>query len=214
MYQDQVVILQHCSEEEVQQLVQYAYTGELELARPQLGGWVAAMSSLQLVGLQQLQLEAGQLQDAAEDLSMKPRTPAHQEAALQHQQQHQQHQQQPPPAKRAKLEAPAGPEAAAAPSPAHDTKPETFLRRTLLSLPSQVQSCQVTSKGGSSCPAAAGDKSPAGVSKLPSWSQAQLQDAIEAVITQRLRFTQASARWAHSTAHSTARSTTQYRVLT
>ena len=208
-----MVILQHCSEEEVQQLVQYAYTGELELARPQLGGWVAAMSSLQLVGLQQLQLEAGQLQDAAEDLSMKPRTPAHQEAALQHQQQHQQHQQQPPPAKRLKLEAPPGPEAAAAPSPAHDTKPETFLRRTLLSLPSQVQSCQVTSKG-SSCPAAAGDKSPAGVSKLPSWSQAQLQDAIEAVITQRLRFTQASARWAHSTAHSTARSTTQYRVLT
>ena len=197
------MILQHCSEEEVQQLVQYAYTGELELARPQLGGWVAAMSSLQLVGLQQLQLEAGQLQDAAEDLSMKPRTPAHQEAALQQQQQHQQHQQQPPPAKRAKLEAPAGPEAAAAPSPAHDTKPETFLRRTLLSLPSQVQSCQVTSKGGSSCPAAAGDKSPAGVSKLPSWSQAQLQDAIEAVITQRLRFTQASARWAHSTSHST-----------
>ena len=208
------MILQHCSEEEVQQLVQYAYTGELELAGPaQLGGWVAAMSSLQLVGLQQLQLEAGQLQDAAEDLSMKPRTPAHQEAAQQQQQQPQQHQQQPPPAKRAKLEAPAAPEAAAAPSPAHDTKPETFLRRTLLSLPSQVQSCQVTSKG-SSCPAAAGDKSPAGVSKLPSWSQAQLQDAIEAVITQRLRFTQASARWAHSTSHSTARSTAQYRVLT
>merc|ERR1719336_152779 len=118
---------------------------------------------------------------------MKPRTPAHQEATQQQQQQ----QQQPPPAKRAKLEAPAGPEAAAAPSPAHDAKPETFLRRTLLSLPSQVQSCQVSSKG-SSYPAAAGDKSPAGVSKLPSWSQAQLQDAIEAVITQRLRFTQAS----------------------
>ena len=31
--------------------------------------------------------------------------------------------------------------------------------------------------------------------KLPSWSQSQLQDAIEAVITQRLRFTQASARY-------------------
>ena len=32
-------------------------------------------------------------------------------------------------------------------------------------------------------------------SKLPTWSQAQLQDAIESVITQRLRFTQASARY-------------------
>ena len=31
--------------------------------------------------------------------------------------------------------------------------------------------------------------------KLPSWSQSQLQDAIESVITQRLRFTQASARY-------------------
>ena len=36
--QDQVVILQHCSEEQLQQLVQYAYTGQLELAGPaQLG---------------------------------------------------------------------------------------------------------------------------------------------------------------------------------
>ena len=98
--QDQVVILQHCSEEQLQQLVQYAYTGQLELAGPaQLGGWVAAMSSLQLVGLQQLQLEAGQLQDRAEDLSMKPRTPAQQQQQQQqHQpQQQQQHQQQQPP---------------------------------------------------------------------------------------------------------------------
>ena len=32
-------------------------------------------------------------------------------------------------------------------------------------------------------------------SKLPNWSQSQLQDAIESVITQKLRFTQASARY-------------------
>ena len=31
--------------------------------------------------------------------------------------------------------------------------------------------------------------------KLPNWSQSQLQDAIESVITQKLRFTQASARY-------------------
>merc|ERR1712183_749286 len=32
-------------------------------------------------------------------------------------------------------------------------------------------------------------------SKLPSWSQTQLQEAIESVITQKLRFTQASSRY-------------------
>lgn len=32
-------------------------------------------------------------------------------------------------------------------------------------------------------------------SKLPSWSQSQLQEAIESVITQQLRFTQASSRY-------------------
>ena len=33
------------------------------------------------------------------------------------------------------------------------------------------------------------------VSKVPSWSQVQLQEAIESVITQKLRFTQASSRY-------------------
>ena len=38
-------------------------------------------------------------------------------------------------------------------------------------------------------------KGPRVVSKVPSWSQAQLQEAIESVITQKLRFTQASSRY-------------------
>ena len=44
-------------------------------------------------------------------------------------------------------------------------------------------------------PGKSGDKQLQQNCKLPSWSQSQLQDAIEAVITQRLRFTQASARY-------------------
>merc|ERR1719427_1943688 len=38
-------------------------------------------------------------------------------------------------------------------------------------------------------------KDPTSSSKLPSWSQSQLQEAIESVITQQLRFTQASMRY-------------------
>ena len=47
----------------------------------------------------------------------------------------------------------------------------------------------------SSKPGKSGEKQLQQNCKLPSWSQSQLQDAIEAVITQRLRFTQASARY-------------------
>ena len=75
------------------------------------------------------------------------------------------------------------------PRPAHDCRPESLLRQSLAAVPPPLETVKSPRQ------AKTGDKHFQQNCKLPNWSQSQLQDAIESVITQRLRFTQASARY-------------------
>ena len=166
-----MIILPHVSYQHLQNIVRYAYTGQLQLPHHTVDDFMTIALDLQLAGVHVDKDDS----NIPQDLSMKH------------------------PNKRIKLEE------SPSPSPAHDTKPETFLRKTLLTFPATAQSLPNVSSSNTSSnqhmtkprPAAANipDKHLQNGSKLPNWSQSQLQDAIESVITQKLRFTQASAKY-------------------
>ena len=146
------------------QIVQFIYTGSIQLPEQDLNLFLSAASLLQME-----KIEVEQDNMMPQDLSMKPAK------------------------KKIKVESPGS-----SPSPAHDTRPETFLQKTLLSYPAVQTGSEPTSSSATKprhSSSSSGDKHSAPGSKLPNWSQSQLQDAIESVITQRLRFTQASAKY-------------------
>ena len=184
LFQSQVVIMPDISYQDLGHVLRYAYTGSLQLPHVALPSFLRTAGLLRLAGvsLEDTETEAG-CEAGPQDLSMKP-----------------------PPEKKIKVET-FDPEQASPslPSPAHDSKPETFLRKTLLTFPapsalsSSSHPALVTPRPGRLQPTSSvqeNKQAHAGSSsKLPNWSQSQLQDAIESVITQKLRFTQASARY-------------------
>ena len=95
-----------------------------------------------------------------------------------------------PPKKKLKLE-----NEVTSPSRAHDSKPETFLQKALATFPAVVQSLSAPATSSSKGRHSSNPDKTSSHTKLPNWSQSQLQDAIESVITQKLRFTQASAKY-------------------
>lgn len=183
LFQSQVVIMPDISSQDLGHVLRYAYTGSLQLPHVALSSFLRTAGLLRLAGVSIEDTEAEAPDPGPQDLSMKP-----------------------PPKKKIKVES-FEPEQASPslPSPAHDSKPETFLRKTLLTFPAPSALCSsshpalVTPRPGRMLPTSSvqeNKQAPGGSSsKLPNWSQSQLQDAIESVITQKLRFTQASARY-------------------
>ena len=182
--QVQVVIMPDISHQDLGHVLRYAYTGSLQLPHSQLASFLQTAALLRLTGVSLEDKEAEIKEDSGpQDLSMKP------------------------PEKKIKVEPPFETFEASSPgvpSPAHDSKPETFLRKTLLTFPSPGALANgpglLSPRSGRPAPSSSSQETkhqgPSGSSsKLPNWSQSQLQDAIESVITQRLRFTQASARY-------------------
>ena len=76
-----------------------------------------------------------------------------------------------------------------------ESLPQDLSMKSINKSPSPRPESQLRKSFSSSKAGKAADKQFQQNCKLPSWSQSQLQDAIESVITQRLRFTQASARY-------------------
>ena len=76
-----------------------------------------------------------------------------------------------------------------------ESLPQDLSMKSINKSPSPRPESQLRKSFSSSKAGKAADKHFQQNCKLPSWSQSQLQDAIESVITQRLRFTQASARY-------------------
>ena len=170
-----MVVLPDVSHQDLHHVVQYAYNGVTNVPYSSLQSFMVTAESLQITGVNVDNLESPDARDESmpQDLSMKP-------------------------SKKLKLDE----SLSLCPSPAHDSKPESFLRKTLLTFPAQsLQSLSSSvSTSTSSMPhkvkqSNAVDKHSQNSSKLPNWSQSQLQDAIESVITQKLRFTQASAKY-------------------
>ena len=93
---------------DLRHVLSYAYTGSLALPRPALPSFLRTAALLRLAGVSLATEDSQEDADTAvpQDLSMKP-----------------------PPEKKVKVEP------WDAPSPAHDSKPETFLRKTLLTFP-------------------------------------------------------------------------------
>ena len=182
LFQSQVVIMPDISHQDLGHVLRYAYTGSLQLPHAALPSFLRTAAILRLAGVSLEEAEAADT--GPQDLSMKP-----------------------PPEKKIKVEPLETGQASSPslPSPAHDSKPETFLRKTLLTFPAPSALCSsshpalVTPRPGRLPPSSSvqeNKQAPGGSSsKLPNWSQSQLQDAIESVITQKLRFTQASARY-------------------
>merc|ERR1719471_2743630 len=159
-----VVVMPGVSHHVLNQIVQFIYTGSIQLPEQDMNLFLSAASLLQME-----KIEVEQDNMMPHDLSMKPAK------------------------KKIKVESPGS-----SPSPAHENRPETFLQKTLLSYPAVQTGSEPTSSSATKprhSSSSSGDKHSAPGSKLPNWSQSQLQDAIESVITQRLRFTQASARY-------------------
>ena len=150
------------SHQHVQNIVQYAYTGQLQLPHHTVDDFMTIASDLQLAGVHVENNDS----NLPQDLSMKNSD------------------------KRLNTEESTNP------NPAHDTKPVTFLRKTFMTFPVKVQTnVSSTQHLTQPKPVNISDKHLQNGSKLPNWSQSQLQDAIESVITQKLRFTQASAKY-------------------
>jgi len=204
-----VVILPHVEFPELQDIVEYVYRGEVSLSHSRLQAFLSASRSLQLEGIDQfvkreikeeeeekLRLTPSSFLEnesiLPQDLSMKSLSPAN---------------------KRRRLEE------ASHPNLAHDTKPEcvyssdprhtnSFTQHLLSSSLAQAILLNTAPTTDQVIKAQLGqDKIPEQRkskemkelkqegSKVPPWSQSQLQEAIESVITQKLRFTQASAKY-------------------
>lgn len=209
-----MVILPQVGYPELQDVVDFIYRGEVSVAHSRLATFLSVSKSLQLSGLnnqfvkdeiKQEEEEDNEIEEVHEafmeteaipqDLSMKSQSPM---------------------GKRRRLEEPS----LMCPSPAYETKPEKTYSTEHPRLPPFPQHLLSSSLAQAillnSAPTStavikaqleqdkASDQRKAKEakelqkqegSKVPPWSQSQLQEAIEAVITQKLRFTQASAKY-------------------
>lgn len=206
-----VVILPQVELPELQNIVEYVYRGEVSLSHARLPSFLSASRSLQLGGLDQfvkkeikeeeeetVRLTPSFLENESipQDLSMKSLSPANKKRRLD--------------------------ESVTLPNPAYEAKPESVYSVDARknghnnSFPQHLLSSSLAQAILHNCAPTADQVIKAQLghdksleqrktkevkeakqegSKVPPWSQSQLQEAIEAVITQKLRFTQASAKY-------------------
>ena len=167
-------MLPNISYQDLNNIVKFAYTGSVNINHDQLQSFIMAATCLQISGVQ---IETRETRDSDEpqDLSCKP------------------------PEKKIKLETCISPSRSTQDSKTRDA----VLQKALMSFSPNVTSASVQMTPGVTSTTCHGSRSRqpsterncSNGSKLPSWSQTQLQDAIESVITQKLRFTQASAKY-------------------
>jgi len=210
-----VVLLPHVGLSELQDVVEYVYRGEVSISHSRLSSFLSVSRSLQLSGLEQFikkevkEEEMEEMEDEEMDKGLESPRFAESEDAIP-QDLSMKSQQQSPTSKRRRLDD----SALVSPGPAHESKPEPV--RPLPSFPhhllssslaqaillnsapttTQVIKAQLDQDKAAEMKKAKEAKDlKAEGSKVPPWSQSQLQEAIESVITQKLRFTQASAKY-------------------
>ena len=215
-FQHPVVLLPQVGLSELQDVVEYVYRGEVSISHSRLPSFLSVSRSLQLNGLEQFikeevkEEEMDEMEEDEMDKGLESAPFAETEEAIP-QDLSMKSQQQSPASKRRRLDD----SALVSPGPAHDSKPEG-VRGPLPSFPhhllssslaqaillnsapttTQVIKAQLDQDKAADMKKAKEAKDlKAEGSKVPPWSQSQLQEAIESVITQKLRFTQASAKY-------------------
>ena len=203
VFQHPVVLLPHVDFPELQDVVQYVYRGEVSLPHARLPAFLSLFRSLQLSGLEQFVKK--DIKDIKDEDVVIVETPVF------HPSEPQDLSMKSPLGKRRRLDSCTLP----SPSPAHDARPESSAYCSdprpgphdfssspaqpvlLTSCPTtaQVIKAQMEQEKVEQRRAKEAKEVKQEGSKVPPWSQNQLQEAIEAVITQKLRFTQASAKY-------------------
>jgi len=196
-----VVLLPHVDFPELQDVVQYVYRGEVSLPHARLPAFLSLSRSLQLSGLEQFVKK--DIKDIKDEDVVVVETPVF------HHSEPQDLSMKSPLGKRRRLDSCTLP----SPSPAHDARPESSAYCSdprpgphdfspaqsvlLTSCPTtaQVIKAQMEQEKVEQRRAKEAKEVKQEGSKVPPWSQNQLQEAIEAVITQKLRFTQASTKY-------------------
>jgi len=172
-----VVILANISYTELVMIVEYIYKGQIAVGQNNLDSFLAAANHLQISGLDFLKTEVDS-SSGPQDLSMKTSRNT----------------------KRRRVEETQN-------TQEHVMKENIMSDQDRIYKTSPTETCKTMQIPSGIFPAnlerlnenpptnrmKTKDSSPS--SKLPSWSQSQLQEAIESVITQQLRFTQASMRY-------------------
>ena len=212
-FQHPVVLLPQVGLSELQDVVEYVYRGEVSISHSRLASFLSVSRSLQLSGLEQFIKEEVKEEEIEEigDEEMDKSAPFEESDEAIPQDLSMKSQQQSPSSKKRRLDD----SALVSPGPAHESKPEP-VRGPLNSFPhhllssslaqaillnsapttTQVIKAQLDQDKAADMKKAKEAKDlKAEGSKVPPWSQSQLQEAIESVITQKLRFTQASAKY-------------------
>ena len=204
VFQHPVVLLPHVDLPELQDVVQYVYRGEVSLPHARLPAFLSLSRSLQLSGLEQFVKK--DIKDIKDEDDNVVETPVF------HSSEPQDLSMKSPLGKRRRLDSCC---TLPSPSPAHDARPESSaycsdprpgpqdfssspaqpVLLTSCSTTAQVIKVQLEQEKVEQRRAKETKEVKQEGSKVPPWSQNQLQEAIEAVITQRLRFTQASAKY-------------------
>ena len=194
-------------------MVEYVYRGEVSISHSRLASFLSVSRSLQLSGLEQFikeEVKEEEIEEIGEE-EMDKSAPFEESDEAIPQDLSMKSQQQSPSSKKRRLDD----SALVSPGPAHESKPEP-VRGPLNSFPhhllssslaqaillnsapttTQVIKAQLDQDKAADMKKAKEAKDlKAEGSKVPPWSQSQLQEAIESVITQKLRFTQASAKY-------------------
>ena len=212
-FQHPVVLLPQVGLSELQDVVEYVYRGEVSISHSRLASFLSVSRSLQLSGLEQFikeEVKEEEIEEIGEE-EMDKSAPFEESDEAIPQDLSMKSQQQSPSSKKRRLDD----SALVSPGPAHESKPEP-VRGPLNSFPhhllssslaqaillnsapttTQVIKAQLDQDKAADMKKAKEAKDlKAEGSKVPPWSQSQLQEAIESVITQKLRFTQASAKY-------------------
>merc|ERR1712012_810634 len=209
-----VVILPQVGLSELQDVVEYIYRGEISLNQSRLASFLSVSRSLQLNGLEKFikeEVKEEKMEDVEEEEMDKGSDFAENDEAIP-QDLSMKSQLQSPTSKRRRLDD----SSLVLPGPTHDPQPEvgrgvlpSFPHHLLSSslahaimlnaAPTTTQVIKAQLDQDKATDVKKGSKEAKDLkaegSKVPPWSQSQLQEAIESVITQKLRFTQASAKY-------------------
>merc|ERR1712013_929582 len=179
-----VVILANTTYRELVMIVEYIYSGQISVGQNNLDSFLAAAHHLQISGLDYLKTEVD-MSSGPQDLSMKT-TMSNKRRRVD-----ESHLAQDLP--QIKTEPPVKENV----QTLHDRSYKTSISEIskTMRLPSGIFPTNLERLNENLPTTKLKTKESSPSSKLPSWSQSQLQEAIESVITQQLRFTQASMRY-------------------